>query len=118
MASIHCGCIANARPYQAPPRRDHGGSFVRDEAAHPAVRSHGVDRRPVGHRRLAPACVKGANDMATLVAIGYPDESTATAAGDEANRLARDLIIQPDAIAVIRRDAQGKFHTTTSHHPV
>ncbi len=56
--------------------------------------------------------------MATLVAIGYPDESTAAAAGEEANRLARDLIIQPDAIAVIRRDAQGKFHTTTSHHPV
>jgi uncharacterized membrane protein len=56
--------------------------------------------------------------MATLVAIGYPDETTATAAGDEATRLARDLIIQPDAIAVVRRDAQGKFHTTTSHHPV
>lgn len=56
--------------------------------------------------------------MATLVAIGYPDETTATAAGDEAGRLARDLIIQPDAIAVVRRDAQGKFHTTTNHHPV
>jgi uncharacterized membrane protein len=56
--------------------------------------------------------------MATLVAIGYPDESTAAAAGEEANRLARDLILQPDAIAVIRRDAQGRFHTTTSHHPV
>lgn len=56
--------------------------------------------------------------MATLVAIGYPDETTATAAGDEATRLARDLIIQPDAIAVVRRDAQGKFHTTTNHHAV
>jgi uncharacterized membrane protein len=56
--------------------------------------------------------------MATLIAIGYPDETTAAAAGEEANRLARDLIIQPDAIAVIRRDAEGKFHTTTSHHPV
>ena len=56
--------------------------------------------------------------MATLVAIGYPDETTAAAAAEEAERLARDLIIQPDAIAVVRRDASGKFHTTTSHHPV
>lgn len=56
--------------------------------------------------------------MATLVAIGYPDESTATAAGDEAQRLAKDLIIEPDAIAVIRRDTEGKFHVTTNHHAV
>ena len=42
--------------------------------------------------------------MATLIAIGYPDEATATAAADEARRLAQDLIIQPDAIAVIDRD--------------
>jgi uncharacterized membrane protein len=56
--------------------------------------------------------------MATLVAIGYPDENTAAAAAEEAERLARDLILQPDAIAVVRRDQQGKFHTTTSHHPV
>jgi uncharacterized membrane protein len=32
--------------------------------------------------------------MADLVAIGYPDETTATAAADEAHRLAKDLIIQ------------------------
>jgi len=56
--------------------------------------------------------------MSTLVAIGYPDEKTATAAADEAQRLARDLIIQPDAIAAISRDAEGKFHVTTNHHPV
>jgi uncharacterized membrane protein len=56
--------------------------------------------------------------MATLVAIGYPDETTATAASLEADRLAKDLIIQPDAIAVIIRDRQGKFHVTTNHHPV
>jgi uncharacterized membrane protein len=56
--------------------------------------------------------------MTTLVAIGYPDETTATAAGEEAQRLARDLIIEPDAIAVIRRDAGGKFHVTTNHHAV
>jgi uncharacterized membrane protein len=56
--------------------------------------------------------------MSTLIAIGYPDETTATAAGDEAQRLAKDLIIQPDAIAVIRRDVEGKYHVTTNHHAV
>lgn len=56
--------------------------------------------------------------MSTLVAIGYADETTATQAADEAERLAKDLIIQPDAIAVIRRDAGGRYHVTTSHHEV
>src|SRR5947208_15811472 len=56
--------------------------------------------------------------MATLIAIGYPDETTATAASLEAQRLTKDLIIQPDAIAVIIRDKQGKFHVTTNHHQV
>lgn len=56
--------------------------------------------------------------MATLVAIGYPDETTAAAAAEEVQRLAADLIIEPDAIAVISRDANGKFHTTTNHQPV
>ena len=56
--------------------------------------------------------------MATLIAIGYPDETTAVAAADEAERLASDLIIQPDAIAVIRRDREGKYHVTTNHHAV
>jgi uncharacterized membrane protein len=56
--------------------------------------------------------------MTTLVAIGYPDETTATAASIEAHRLAKDLIIQPDAIASIIRDREGKFHVTTSHHAV
>ncbi len=56
--------------------------------------------------------------MATLVAIGYPDEITAQAAADEVERLTNDLIIEPDSIAVIRRDREGKYHVTTSHHPV
>ena len=56
--------------------------------------------------------------MATLVAIGYPDETTATAAADEARQLAKDLVIEPDAIAVIIRDKEGKFRVTTSHHAV
>jgi uncharacterized membrane protein len=56
--------------------------------------------------------------MTTLIAIGYPDETTATAAADEAERLAGDLIIQPDAIAMIRCDTRGKYHVTTNHHEV
>jgi uncharacterized membrane protein len=56
--------------------------------------------------------------MAELIAIGYPDETTAEAAADEARRLAKDLIIESDAIAVIRRDAEGKYHVHTSHNPV
>ena len=56
--------------------------------------------------------------MADLIAIAYPDEATAEQAADEARRLARDLIIQPDAIAVIERDNEGNYHTHTSHHLV
>ena len=56
--------------------------------------------------------------MTTLVAIGYPDETTATAASLEAQQLSRDLIIQPDAIAAIVRDKEGKFHTHTSQHHI
>jgi uncharacterized membrane protein len=56
--------------------------------------------------------------MADLIAIGYPDEATAEAAAEEARGLARDLIIEPDAIAAIVRDREGKFHVHTSHHPV
>ena len=72
---------------------------------------------------LAVDCVatsmrRGKDIMADLIAIGYPDEGTAEMAADEARRLAQDLIIEPDAIAVIVRDKEGKFHVHTSHHPV
>jgi uncharacterized membrane protein len=52
--------------------------------------------------------------MADLIAIGYPDETTAIDAQHEAERLAHDLIIQPDAIAAIVRHKDGKFkvHST------
>ena len=56
--------------------------------------------------------------MADLIAIGYPDEATADEAADEARRLAADLIIQPDAIAVITRDNDGTYHVHTTHHAV
>jgi uncharacterized membrane protein len=53
--------------------------------------------------------------MATLVAIGYPDETTAGEARKTVQRLEADLVIQADQIAAISRDEAGKFHTTTSH---
>jgi len=53
--------------------------------------------------------------MADLIAIGYPDQATATAAAEEARRLAQDLIIQPD---VISRDMDGSYHVQTNHHAV
>jgi len=56
--------------------------------------------------------------MSDIIAIGYSDEGTAAEAAEEARRLAADLIIEPDAIAVIRRDTEGKYHVSTSHHPV
>jgi uncharacterized membrane protein len=56
--------------------------------------------------------------MADLIAIGYPDETTALEAETEAERLAADLIIQADAIAAIVRTKDGKYKVTTNHHEV
>ena len=56
--------------------------------------------------------------MADLIAIGYPDETTASLAEEEVQRLAKDLIIEPDAVAVIVRDKEGKYKVSTSHHAV
>jgi uncharacterized membrane protein len=56
--------------------------------------------------------------MAELIAIGYDDETTAIAAAEEAERLAHDLIIQPDAIAAIVRKQDGKYKVITNHHAV
>jgi len=56
--------------------------------------------------------------MAELIAIGYPDEATAIEAEREAHRLAEELIIQPDAIAAIVREKDGKYKVTTNHHTV
>ncbi|MFC4909525.1 DUF1269 domain-containing protein [Actinomadura gamaensis] len=56
--------------------------------------------------------------MAELIAIGYPDETTAAEAEAEVKRLARDLVIEPDAVAVIVRDEEGKFQVKTNHHAV
>ncbi len=53
--------------------------------------------------------------MATLVAIGYPDETTAEQARQTVQGLESELIIQADQVAAISRDAQGKYHVTTTH---
>jgi uncharacterized membrane protein len=56
--------------------------------------------------------------MSTLIAIGYSDETTATQASVVAESLQKDLILEADAIAVVRRDREGKYHVTTNHHAV
>jgi uncharacterized membrane protein len=56
--------------------------------------------------------------MADLVVIGYDNTSTAHEAMGEVERLQRDLLIQTDAMAVIVRDQDGKFKTTTNAHMV
>jgi uncharacterized membrane protein len=56
--------------------------------------------------------------MSDLIAIGYDDTITAHKAAEEAEHLARDLIIEPDAIAVIVRGDDGKYKVTTNHHAV
>jgi uncharacterized membrane protein len=56
--------------------------------------------------------------MADLIAIGYPDETTALAAMDEVGRLERELVIQSDSVAAIVRNRDGKFRVTTNHHAV
>jgi uncharacterized membrane protein len=56
--------------------------------------------------------------MADLIAIAYEDETTAAEAAEEVYRLADDLVIEPDAVAVIVRDHRGHYEVTTNHHPV
>src|SRR3954453_19399910 len=56
--------------------------------------------------------------MADLIAIGYDDTTTAARAEEEVQRLASDLVIQPDAVATIVRTADGKYKVSTNHHAV
>jgi uncharacterized membrane protein len=53
--------------------------------------------------------------MATLVAIGYPDQSTAAEARQTVQQLEAELIIQADQVASISRDLEGKYHVRTTH---
>jgi uncharacterized membrane protein len=53
--------------------------------------------------------------MATLIAIGYPDEGTAEYARAEVAKLESELVIQADQVAAIARDDEGKYHVHTTH---
>ena len=53
--------------------------------------------------------------MATLVAIGYPDQTTAEEARHTVQQLESELIIQADQVASISRDLEGKYHVHTTH---
>jgi uncharacterized membrane protein len=53
--------------------------------------------------------------MAMLVAIGYPDQTTAEDARQTVQGLEADLVIQADQVAAISRDLDGKYHVTTTH---
>ena len=53
--------------------------------------------------------------MATLVAIGYPDQGTGEQARQTVMQLESDLIIQADQVASIARDLDGKYHVHTTH---
>jgi uncharacterized membrane protein len=56
--------------------------------------------------------------MSDLIVIGYPDMTTAPQAMEEVERLSDELLIQPDAAAVIVRDETGKLKTITNAHAV
>jgi uncharacterized membrane protein len=56
--------------------------------------------------------------MPDLIAIAYPDTTTALSAMDEVHHLAEDLVIQPDAVAAVIRGDDGKFRTITNQHEV
>jgi uncharacterized membrane protein len=53
--------------------------------------------------------------VATLVAIGYPDQGTAEEARHTVQGLEAELVIQADQVAAISRDLEGKYHVHTTH---
>ena len=53
--------------------------------------------------------------MTTVVAVAFPDESTAGAAAEDLRWAALDVIADADAVAVVSRDRAGSLHLTTSH---
>jgi uncharacterized membrane protein len=53
--------------------------------------------------------------VATLLAIGYPDQVTAEQARQTVQGLEADLVIQADQVAAISRDLEGRYHVHTTH---
>jgi uncharacterized membrane protein len=72
----------------------------------------------LGHSVGLATPIKEKRQMSELIAISYEDTVTAHQAADEAERLANDLIIEPDAIAVIVCRHDGTYKVTTNHHAV
>ena len=56
--------------------------------------------------------------MADLIAIAFADETTALRSADEAERLAGELVVRPDAIAAVACGRDGTYKVVTHHHPV
>jgi uncharacterized membrane protein len=55
--------------------------------------------------------------MSDLIAIAYPEETTAGQAAEELERRADDLPVDPDAIGVIVCRRDGCHQLAASHHP-
>jgi uncharacterized membrane protein len=53
--------------------------------------------------------------VTTLVAVAFPDESTASAAAEDVRHVALDVAAAADAVAVVSRDRSGAFQLTTNH---
>ena len=53
--------------------------------------------------------------MSTLVAIGYPDETTAEQAQKTVQELQSELIVQASQVAAISRDQKGDYHVHTNY---
>jgi len=60
---------------------------------------------------------RSAVTVTTLVAVAFPYESTASAAAEDVRRLALDVPVDPEAVAVVSRDRAGALQMTTSHGP-
>jgi uncharacterized membrane protein len=58
---------------------------------------------------------KGERAVATLVAIGYPDQGTAEKAVETVQHLEGELLIRTDEVAAISRDQEGKLHVHSGH---
>lgn len=56
--------------------------------------------------------------MATVLAIGFTQEGTATRAAEMVRQMRADLGLEPDAIAVIARDAEGEYRASTRQQRV
>jgi uncharacterized membrane protein len=100
-----------------------GERLGQEPAARDSSCSDDVGDRPTGFHGPAESTSgvdgeHGGAGMADLIAIGYPDETTALAAMDEAEQLQQELIIQADAVAAIIRNKEGKIRVVTNHHAV